>query len=74
MNLYQHAINQTISLFCYTDIFDLKILQPDWPRAFWPTSQEPDFSQITHLCGNIANDINFHYRPNSGRIKDQSFQ
>ena len=44
MNLYQHAKNWAISSICSRDIFDLKILQPDWPRAFLPISQEPDFS------------------------------
>ena len=46
----------------------LKILQSDWPRAFSPMSQEPDFSQIWNLSKNIANNINFHYRPNPEKI------
>ena len=57
MNLYNHAKNQVISSFYSRDIFSLKILQLDWPRAFWPISQEPDFSQIWNLCMNIANNI-----------------
>ena len=27
-------------------VIDLKILHPDWPRAFLPISLEPDFSKI----------------------------
>ena len=27
-------------------IVNLKILQSDWPKAFWPISQEPDFFQV----------------------------
>ena len=47
MNLYQHAKNQTFSLFCSTDIIDLKSLQSDWPnKTFWHTSQETRFSKI----------------------------
>ena len=28
------------------------MLQSDWLRAFWPMSQEPDFSQVWDLCKN----------------------
>ena len=30
-------------------------------RAFWPTSQEQDFSQIEDLCRNTANNITITY-------------
>ena len=56
--------NQSNSSFCYGDT-DWKILQSDWPRQFWPISQELDFSQRWDLRRNIANNINFHYRSNS---------
>ena len=46
MNLYQHTKNQAFSSFFSGDIVNLKILQSDWPRAFWLKSQEPDFSQV----------------------------
>ena len=46
MNLYQHAKNQFFSSFFSRDIVDLKILQSDWPRAFWLISQKPEFFQI----------------------------
>ena len=36
MNIYQHAKKQAFSSFSSRDIVDLKILQSDWPRAFWP--------------------------------------
>ena len=38
---------------------NLKILQADWPRAFWPITQEPDFSQVWDVCKNTAVNINF---------------
>ena len=43
-------------------------------RTFWHISQEPEFSQIWDLCRNIANNILFHYRTNSVKIKDKTFQ
>ena len=45
VNLYQHTKNEAISSICSGEIVDLKILQSDWLRAFWPISQEQDFSQ-----------------------------
>ena len=35
VSLYQHAENEVI---CSGEIIDLKILQSDWLRAFWPIS------------------------------------
>ena len=61
--------NQAFSSFCSRDIVNLKILQSDWSRAFWPISLEPDFSQAWDLCKNTAN-IKFLYRPNSEKIND----
>ena len=40
MNLHQYAKNKAFPSFCCTDIVNLKILQSDWWRAFWPISQE----------------------------------
>ena len=57
-------IFQAISLICSGDIVDLKILQCNWLKTFWPISQEQEFSQIWDLCRNTTN-INFHYRSNS---------
>ena len=37
-------------IFFPGNITDLKILQSDWPTAFWPISQETDFFQIWDLC------------------------
>ena len=71
MNLYQHKKNQAISSFCSRYIFDLKILQYYWPRAFWHKSEKPDFTQIWNLCNNIAYSVNFHYRPHSERSNDE---
>ena len=68
--LDQYAKNQAFSLFCSRDIVDLKIQQSDWSRAFWPISQELDFSQAWDLCKNTENIIKFLYRPNSENIND----
>ena len=57
MNFYRHANNQTISSFCSRDIVDLKILQSDSPRTFWPISQKPNFPWIWDLCQAIANNF-----------------
>ena len=65
MNFYQHAKNQALSPLFSRDLVDFKILQSDWPRAFWSISQEPDYPQIWDLCKNTANNVNFHYRPKS---------
>ena len=46
MNLYQHAKNDAVLWICSGDI---KILQSDWLRAFWPISQEKDFSKY-RIC------------------------
>ena len=46
VNLDQHAKNEAVSSICSGEIVDLKILQSDWLRAFWPISHEQDFSQI----------------------------
>ena len=43
MNLYQYSKNQAFLSFFSSDTVDLKILQSDWPRAFWPISEEPDY-------------------------------
>lgn len=34
-------------------------------------SQETDFPEIWNLCSNVANNIHFHYKPNSVKINDQ---
>ena len=74
MNFYQHTQILAISSICSRELVALKIQQPDWPRAFWPTSQEPDFSQIWALDSNMANNITFHCRSNSEKIIDQILQ
>ena len=37
---YQSARKQVISSLCSRDMFDLKILESDWPRPFWPNMTE----------------------------------
>ena len=46
VNLHRHAENQAFSSIRSSDTVDLEILQSDWPRVFWPVSQEPEFSPI----------------------------
>ena len=46
VSYYQHAKNEAVSSICSEEIVNLKIMQPDCLRAFWPISQEQDFSQI----------------------------
>ena len=70
MKLYQHAKNKPVSLIYSGEIVDLKILQPDWLREFWPIYLEQNFSQIYDL--NSANDINFHYRTTLVEMNDQT--
>ena len=70
MNLHRYAKIQAISSFCSRDIVNLKIMQSDWSTAFWPISQEQEFSQVWDLCKNTANIIKFLYRPNSEKIND----
>ena len=45
VNLYQQARIQNILSIFSGDIINLKIPRSHWLRAFWPTSQEQDFSQ-----------------------------
>ena len=49
-------------------------MQTDWLRAFWPKSQEQEFSQILDLCRNKANNKHFHYRTNSVKIVTNFFK
>ena len=46
MNLHPYTKNQAIASFCSGDLVNLKVLEFDWLRAFWPTSQDPGYSQI----------------------------
>ena len=50
----------------------IKILQSDWPTAFWSISLER-FSQAWDLCRNIATNINFLYKPNSEKLMTKFF-
>ena len=72
MNLYQHAKNEAVSSICSGEMADLKMLQSDRLRAFWPISQKQDFP-IYDLCRNTANNIKLHYRTNSMNINYQIF-
>ena len=66
---------QKVRLFHHValEIFDLKILQSDWSKAFWTIYQEPEFPQIWDLFIDTVINTNFHYRPNWEKIKNQIF-
>ena len=64
--------NEVISSICSRETVDLKTLQSDWLRAFWPISQEQDFSQC-RICAETANNMDFHYRSKSVKINDKIF-
>ena len=51
MNLHQRDKNEAVSSICSGEILDLKILQSDWLRAFWPISQEKYFSKYRICAG-----------------------
>ena len=53
---------QKVRLFHHfaLEIFDLKIRQSDWPRAFWAISEEPEFTLISDLFKHTVIDINFN--------------
>ena len=71
MNLYRHAKNQVFSSLCSRDIVDLKTdcNLIGW-QHFGPYLWNQIFPKIWDLCQNTANNINFHYRPNSEKIND----
>ena len=59
-NVYLHAKNKLHnSLLSYNITFQ-RILQFDWPAAFWPITWNPKLCQI--CWWNINNNISFHYR------------
>ena len=60
--VYQHIKkNHLNSSICSGDIPDIKKLQSDWLKLFWPITQEP-FSQIWDLCWNTTKNTNFQYK------------
>ena len=65
--------SETVSSICSGEMLDLKILQSEWLRAFWPLFQEQNFSQTDNLYWNTGYNINFHYKTNSGKINDKFF-
>ena len=73
MNLHQRDKNEAVSSICSGEILDLKILQSDWLRAFWPISQEKVFQKSRISAETQQNTENFHYRTNSVKINDQIF-
>ena len=67
VNLCQHVKNQAI-LF----VLEISLIkEPCNLRTFWPISQK---QKLWDLCRNTANNTHFHYRSNSVKINDQTFQ
>ena len=54
-------------------MLDLKILQLEWLRAFWPIFLEQNFSQTEDLYRNTVNNTNFHYKTDAEKINDRTF-
>ena len=52
VNLYQQEKNEAVSSICSGEMVDLKILQSDWLRAFWPISQEQGFF-LNMICAKM---------------------
>ena len=63
--------NEAISSICSRKIVDLKILQSDWLRAFWPIYQEQGFSH--RIYAETKQIIQFRYKTNSVEINDLIF-
>ena len=67
VTLYRHAKNETVLLICFGEMVDLKILQSEWLRAFWPTSQDVDHSQ--RICAGTQQIIKiFIKEPIQGKL------
>ena len=49
--LYQDAKNYIASLICSGKMVDLKVLEFDWLRPFWPISQKQDFPKYMICTG-----------------------
>ena len=76
VNFYEDEMkskNGAVSSICSGEMLDLKILQFEWLRAFWPISQDQHFSQIEDLYRYTVNNINVHYTTNSWTINEQIF-
>ena len=50
VNLYQH---EAVSSICSGEMLDLKVLESEWLRAFWPIFLEQKFFQTEDLYRNI---------------------
>ena len=62
MDVYLHAKNQSDISTPSRDINNQRILQSDWPRAFWPKTRQPEFSQTCGFRRMIENHNIFHLR------------
>ena len=57
----------------FQDLKAMPIFDQHHQKIVKVTFSFPEFA-TPDLCRNKANTINFHYRPNSGKINDQIFQ
>ena len=78
LNLKELALTRKKQAFviplCLKYIIHSKILQSDQLKAFQSRSQGPHFFQICDLYRKKAQNVNFHYRPNTENVNDQIFQ
>ena len=57
------ACHKYISSFISSwDITFKRILQFDWPAAFWPITRGPESCQIWNWLWNISKNMSFHFR------------
>ena len=73
-DVYLHEKNQLDPSILSWDITLWRILQSDWPRAFWSITWEPEFWQIRGLRWNISNNMIFHFRLFQGKLNMTSFK
>ena len=59
VNLHQHAKNEDVSLISSGEIIDLKTLESDWLRVFWPISRVQDFFPKHRICPGTQHIIKF---------------
>ena len=68
------AKNQCDPVIPSGDIWDLRILQPNWLKAFPAKTQEQGFLQIWDLYSKMDSNINFHLNMFPAKINTNFFQ
>ena len=73
LDVYLNAKNKLRDSLLSWDITFQRILQFDWPTAFWVITWELEFCQIWGWWWNINNNISFHFRLFPGKTNDKVF-